>query len=162
MIGTDQAPLDLTLETGFASGAEAPASFFCVVLAGSAPPASRARLAAMEGGSEEKSGCVEGGIADGVVGGPVTGAATGITGAATGAAGMGGGGGFTDGGSAAWPLCRLLPGRPFVTGRGADGGLAEARSSALASGVTMLGGRGPSGAILDAGFGGIGSEGAGL
>jgi hypothetical protein len=116
----------------------------------------------MDGGNEEKSGCVEGGIVDGAVGSAVTGAATGTTGAAIGATGMGGGGGFTGGGSTALPLCRLLLGRPFVAGRCAGGGLAEARSSALASGVTMPGGRGRSDGVLDTGFSDTGSGGAGL
>jgi hypothetical protein len=117
----------------------------------------------MDGGNEEKSGCVAGGIVDGAVGGAVTGADTGTTGAAIGAAGMGGGGGFTGGGSTALPLCRLLLGRPLVAERCAGGGgLAEARSSALASGVTMPGGRGRSDGVLDTGFSDTGSGGVGL
>lgn len=109
------------------------------VFTGGTPPASRARLAAIDGGNDEKSGCVEGGVVDGdivegdivegdsVVGTSPTGSGGGSSAETTGLSLRGGIG--TD--DESWGCCG---------GSGSTGaGFADARTSASASGVTMLG-----------------------
>jgi len=107
------------------------------VLTAGALPASRARLAAIDGGNDEKSGCVEGGIVDGdrvagdfVVGTSPTGSGGGSPAAMPGPPLRSGG---AEGGIEAGASCGC--GDSGSTGPGC----AEARSSASASGVTMLG-----------------------